>query len=689
MSKGVDGPPPLTTGRQDNGGPLKASEPGGVDHEPGTAPEMSRLHQSRIVIEHLTPQLEGGRYPIKRAVGEELEVRADVFRDGHDVLTVVLKHRPSDERLWTETPMSCVNPGLDHWAGRFRLERAATYLYTIEAWTDVFESWRRELRKKVEAGQDVTSELLEGTLLIKQAIPLASRAEAAFLRLCVEGIAAQPEQAAAIAMALDDNLAGVMRLCQPRAHATTHEPLEVVVDPVKARFAAWYELFPRSQSPDPNRSGTFRDCIEILPDIQRMGFDVVYLPPIHPIGRTHRKGRNNSLTAAAGDPGSPWAIGNEQGGHKAVEPALGTLADFEAFVQAAGRLGIDVALDFAIQCSPDHPYVKEHPEWFYHRPDGTIKYAENPPKKYQDIYPLNFDSDAWPSLWEEMKSIFLFWIARGVKTFRVDNPHTKPVRFWEWVIRAIKSEHPEVIFLSEAFTRPRMMQALAKSGFTQSYTYFTWRNGKQELTEYLTELTQTEMAEYFRGNLFANTPDILHAYLQQGGRPAFKVRLVLAATLSSVYGIYSGFELCENTPAHAGSEEYLDSEKYEIKHRDWNQPGNLREFIALVNRTRRENPALQLYQNLCFHSTDNEQIICYSKATLDYSNTVLVVVNLDPHRPQEGYVRLDLGQLGLNGDQRYEVRDQVTGAVYHWHGAHHYVRLDANYEPAHLLVIRK
>ncbi|MCS6977569.1 MAG: alpha-amylase family glycosyl hydrolase, partial [Gemmatales bacterium] len=454
-------------------------------------------------------------------------------------------------------------------------------------------------------------------------------------------------------------------------------------------FAAWYEFFPRSQTPTKERSGTFRDSMRRLPDIKRMGFDVVYLPPIHPIGKTNRKGKNNSLMAGPDDPGSPWAIGSAEGGHTAIEPSLGTMADFDAFVAAARELDIDVALDFAVQCSPDHPWVKEHPEWFAHRPDGTIKYAENPPKKYQDIYPLNFDTPAWVSLWEALRDVLLFWIGHGVKIFRVDNPHTKPIHFWEWLISTIKRQHPDVIFLSEAFTRPRVMQTLAKVGFTQSYTYFTWRNTRKELEEYLTELTQTEMAEYFRGNLFANTPDILHAYLQTGGRPAFKVRAVLAATLSSVYGIYSGFELCENVPLRPGSEEYLDSEKYEIKPRDWDAPGNIKEHIAIINRTRQANPALHLYRNLRFHDCDNPEIICYSKATPDYGNVVIVVVNLDPHHVQEGMVQLDLKHLGLAPDQPFRVHDQFTGSVWHWRGARNYVRLDPHHEPAHLLIVQK
>jgi starch synthase (maltosyl-transferring) len=663
------------------------------------SPEMERLHTARIIIEGVQPQLDGGRYPIKRLVGATLEVQADIFRDGHDLLVAVLKYRPQQQVEWSETPMRCVNPGLDLWVGSFLLNEVAAYTYTIEAWVDVFASWRVELKKKADAAQDVASELLEGARLIRSTAqrladepassPAASK-PAEFLTRAAERISKAGSQTEAVSLALDEELAAVMSRHPDRSQSSLMErELQVVVDRRRAQFAAWYEMFPRSQGSSKDRSGTFADCIRRLPEVKRLGFDVIYLPPIHPIGKTHRKGKNNSLIAGPNDPGSPWGIGSETGGHMSIEPSLGTLEDFDGFVAAARELDIEVALDFAIQCSPDHPYVKQHPEWFYHRPDGSIKYAENPPKKYQDIYPLNFDCDAWPSLWEEMRTILLFWIGHGIRTFRVDNPHTKPIRFWEWLIGQIKGEHPDVIFLSEAFTRPKVMKTLAKVGFTQSYTYFTWRNAKAELTEYLTELTQTAMADYYRGNLFANTPDILHEYLQQGGRPAFKIRALLAATLSSLYGIYNGFELCENTPLRPGSEEYLDSEKYEIKPRDWNAPGNINDFLATVNRVRRENPALQRYRNLRFHACDNEQIICYSKATADFSNAVIVVVNLDPYRWQEGYVRLDLAELGLGADQWYAVHDQLTGALWHWHGAHNYVRLDPLREPAHLLVVQR
>jgi starch synthase (maltosyl-transferring) len=657
------------TGKTPAGGPRLAD------------PFMERCHGARFVFSNVQPQLEGGRYPVKRIVGDVLEVRADVFRDGHQLVKAVLKYRRPGDSSWQETPMTCVNPGLDLWQGSFRLDTLGLWTYTLEAWTDVFGSWRRDLEKRIEAGQDVRSELLEG---IAQLLATAQRIQdrwprdAQFLESAAHSIRGAKSLEEACRLALDPELAQVMDRHPDRQRGNAWDrELQVVVDPPKAQFAAWYEFFPRSQTPTKERSGTFQDSIRRLPDIKRMGFDVVYLPPIHPIGKTHRKGKNNSLTAGPNDPGSPWAIGSAEGGHTAVEPSLGTLEDFDAFVAAARELDIDVALDFAVQCSPDHPWVREHPEWFAHRPDGTIKYAENPPKKYQDIYPLDFDSPAWVSLWEALRDVLLFWIGHGVKTFRVDNPHTKPIYFWEWLISTIKRQHPDVIFLSEAFTRPRVMQTLAKVGFTQSYTYFTWRNTRRELEEYLTELTQTEMAEYFRGNLFANTPDILHAYLQTGGRPAFKIRALLAATLSSVYGIYSGFE------------EYLDSEKYEIKPRDWDAPGNIKDYLAIINHTRKTNPALHLYRNLRFHDCDNEQILCYSKATPDFDNVVIVVVNLDPHHVQQGVVQLKLDELGLAADQQYRVRDQFTGSVWHWHGARNYVRLDPHYEPAHLLILER
>jgi starch synthase (maltosyl-transferring) len=471
-----------------------------------------------------------------------------------------------------------------------------------------------------------------------------------------------------------------------RRASTTAAPLRVTVDPAHARFSAWYEMFPRSCTTDPSRPGTLRDAEARLPDIAGLGFDVVYLPPVHPIGRTHRKGRNNALTAAPADPGSPWAIGSEAGGHTAIDPGLGTLDDFDRFVAAARHLGLEVALDIAFQASPDHPWVREHPEWFRHRPDGTIKYAENPPKQYQDIYPFDFETADWRALWDALRDVFLFWIGHGVTTFRVDNPHTKPFPFWSWVIADVRRRHPETVFLAEAFTRPKVMRYLAKAGFSQSYTYFTWRNAAHELRDYLLELTRTELQDYMRPNFFANTPDILHEYLQRGGRPAFEVRLVLAATLSASYGIYSGFELCENVPVRPGSEEYLHSEKYEIRVRDWHQPGNLNELIARVNQIRRDHPALQYNGSLAFHAADNPAFLWFSKQ--HEGDRVFVVVNTDPHWMQHGHVQVPIGELGISADASYTVEDLLDGAEYVWRGDWNYVKLDPRERVAHVFVIR-
>jgi starch synthase (maltosyl-transferring) len=495
----------------------------------------------------------------------------------------------------------------------------------------------------------------------------------AFLREISAGDTSQAERVAA---ALDDELLELMERYPDRADLTEHDRvLPVQVDRVRARYASWYELFPRSMSDDPTRHGTFDDVIGKLPYVRDMGFDVLYFPPIHPIGLAHRKGKNNTLGAGPDQPGSPYAIGGEAGGHKAVHPELGTLDDFRRLVEAAREHGLEIALDFAIQVSPDHPYVQQHPNWFYIRPDGTIKYAENPPKKYQDIYPLNFYGEGWEEQWEEWKSVILFWVEQGVKTFRVDNPHTKPVQFWEWMIREVQKEHPDTVFLSEAFTRPKMMRALAKAGFTQSYTYFTWRNFKGELQEYFSELTQGPMREYFRGNLFANTPDINPEFLQKGGRPAFMIRAVLAATLSSVYGIYSGFELCEGTPI-PGKEEYLDSEKYEIKAWDWDRPGNIRPLITRLNQVRRENPALQEYDNLRFHLCDNEHVLFYAKTTPDGSNTVFVAVNLDPFEAHEATLFFPLNEIGVGDHETWEAEELLQGGRHLWQGSHQRVRLD-------------
>ena len=638
-----------------------------------------------LVIENVAPTVDGGRYPLKREVDDVLEVSADIFKEGHDVLVAFLLYRRLDERRWHDTPMRHVDN--DRWAGVFTLSQNARYVFTLEALADPFRSWLADLGKRVDAGQDVASELTEGAELVRAAARRARGEQRAALEAYVRRLEQAPAQADAVAIARDSRLLHLMDANLDRTTATrAAREFEVVADRERARFAAWYEFFPRSSGAN-GRHGTFKDAESQLERAAAMGFDVVYLPPIHPIGRTHRKGRNNALTAAPDEPGSPWAIGGPEGGHTAVHPDLGTLDDFDRFVESAERLGLEVALDFAIQASPDHPWVREHPEWFFHRPDGTIKYAENPPKKYQDVYPVNFVGDDPGPLWQEMKRVIEFWIGHGVKTFRVDNPHTKPVRFWEWLIRAVQTTHPEVIFLAEAFTRPKMMKVLAKAGFTQSYTYFTWRNHKQELIEYFTEITTPPVADYFRGNLWPNTPDILHATLQTGGRPAFKFRVVMAATLSSVYGLYSGYELCENVPFAPGSEEYRDSEKYELKARDWNAPGNLTDYLTRLNRIRRTHPALQRYDNLRFYTADDPSILWYGKAADD--DWIFVAVNLDPHQTQTSMVDVPLASLGLAADQPYRMHELLTDVAYDWRGPRGYVELDPDREPAQIFHLRK
>lgn len=631
----------------------------------------------RIVIERVRPELDCGRYAIKREVGDVVEVSADIFKEGHDTIAAAIVFRPEDEEEWLEVPMAFVDN--DRWAGSFKVERNCRYLYSIVAWTDWFTTWSSDLRKKYDADQDVESELQEGALIVERAIRGATGEDRRLLATIAAQLKASTEpQTARVTTGLSIELRSLMALNPDRHDLTRYEKiLPVQVDRVKARFAAWYELFPRSMSDDPNRHGTFDDVIRKLPYVRDLGFDVLYFPPIHPIGSSFRKGKNNSLTAQPGEPGSPYAIGSELGGHKEIHPELGTLEDFRRLVDAAHAHGLEIALDFAIQVSPDHPYVKQHPSWFYIRPDGTIKYAENPPKKYQDIYPLNFYGEDWEGQWKEWKSVILFWVEQGVKIFRVDNPHTKPVQFWEWLIREVQKDHPEVIFLSEAFTRPKMMRALAKAGFTQSYTYFTWRNHKAELREYFEELTKSEMREYFRGNLFPNTPDINPEILQKGGRPAFMMRAVLATTLSSVYGMYCGFELCE-AAALPGKEEYLDSEKYEIKAWDWDRPGNIKPLIARLNQVRRANPALQEYDNLTFHLCDSEDVLFYEKSTPDGSNIVFVAVNLDPYQAHEATLFFPMATLGLGEYDRWEAEELLTGHRWSFTGSHQRVRLDTS-----------
>ena len=657
-----------------------------------TAPGMraSRGYEL-IVIEDVVPAIDGGRFPVKAIVGEPCVVEATVFRHGHERIRVVLRLREPGRLEMREVPMTLANPGLDLWRGDFALTAPGRHVFTVAAWTDHFGSWLDELRKWVTAaGSDVASEIAEGLAQVDRArasAPESSRRGLAALLQRMQEAGGDPDRL--LAVASDADAVALMAAAAPRADETSFEPpLEVMADRPLGRTGAWYELFVRSQGTTPGVSGTFVDAARRLPQIRDLGFDVVYLAPIHPIGFTNRKGRNNSVAADPADPGSPWAIGSPAGGHTAVEPALGTLDDFDRFVRSAGDLGMEVALDLAIQCSPDHPWVTEHPDWFYRRPDGTIRFAENPPKKYEDIYPVNFDTPDWQNLWQELRQVVRFWISHGIRIFRVDNPHTKPIGFWTWLIEEIHRESPDVIFLAEAFTRPPMMRALGKRGFTQSYTYFTWRNTKAELTAYLTELTAPSVTAAYRPNFFANTPDILPPVLQQGGRPAFMSRLVLAATLSPSYGIYSGFELCEHE-AVPGREEYLHSEKYEIKVRDWQAPGNINDLIRRVNAARRANPALQLFQNLRFLDVSDEHLLAYVKATPDRTNAVIVVVNPDPFAAHAGVVSVPEDAIGVAPGTPYAVHDVLTGATFTW-GAGNFVRLDPlGGEPAHILVVER
>jgi starch synthase (maltosyl-transferring) len=650
-----------------------------------------RAGTQRVIISGVTPEVDGGRFPIKRTLGEQVVVEADIFTDGHDLLEGSLRYRAADEPDWHEEPLTpLVN---DRWGGSFAVTRLGRYRYTVHAWVDHFTTWQQALAKKVEDGQAVTVELHEGALLLEEASERAPAAHAQQLRAWAATFrsAQQRDAAACTTLALSPELAALMQQYPDRRNATIYgTELQVIVDRAKARFSTWYEMFPRSCAPQPGQHGTFRDCEARLPYIADMGFDVLYLPPIHPIGRSFRKGKNNAVTAQPDDVGSPWAIGASEGGHKAIHPALGTLEEFRHLVRKAREFDIEVALDIALQCAPDHPYVTTHPQWFRWRPDGTVQYAENPPKKYQDIYPFEFASEAWEGLWEELQSIFRFWIAQGIRIFRVDNPHTKPFRFWEWCLATLQREYPEVLFLSEAFTRPKVMYHLAKLGFTQSYTYFAWRNTAWEVSRYFTELSQSNVREFFRPHLWPNTPDILNEFLQTGGRPAFMIRLLLAATLGANYGIYGpAFELCEATPREPGSEEYLDSEKYALRHWELDRPSSLKALIARVNRIRQENPALQSDWRLHFHRTDNDELLCYSKTTASFDNVILVVVNVSPEYTHAGWVTLDLEALGLAADQTYQVHDLLSDARYLWHGARNYVSLNPHVIPAHLFSVRR
>ncbi|MFC1956879.1 maltotransferase domain-containing protein [Chloroflexota bacterium] len=646
--------------------------------------------RTRIVIEGVTPEIDGSRFPIKRIVGDRVVVEADIFADGHDVLSPLLLYRKEETPNWTEVPMEfLVN---DRWRGSFVVTELGRYQYTLTAWVDRFKTWRQDMLKRVKAKQDLSVDFVIGAQLIEEASQHAAKRDAASMQKWAVSLRSdQVSLSAKNKLLLSERLMATMNQYADRRFAVSYpRELAVVVDREKARFSAWYEMFPRSCATDVGCHGTFSDCETWLPYISEMGFDVLYFPPIHPIGHTNRKGKNNAATAKQDDPGTPWAIGSEEGGHKAIHSQLGTLADFRKLISQAKGYGMEVALDLAFQCSPDHPYVREQPEWFRWRPDGTVQYAENPPKKYQDIYPLDFQTEHWPELWEELKGIVLFWVEQGIRIFRVDNPHTKPFAFWEWLLGKVKREYPDVLFLSEAFTRPKIMYCLAKVGFSQSYTYFTWRNTKWELNQYFTELTNTEVREFFHPSLWPNTPDILSDYLRDGGRPAFMIRLILAATLGASYGIYGPtFELCENRRKDTVSEEYLDSEKYEMKRWDIERPDSLRYFIARVNRIRRSNPALQGDLSLHFHPVDNEQIICYSKRTEDHSSVILVVVNLDYRHEQSGWVDLSLEELGLDADHPYQARDLLSDTAYQWRGSRSYVALDPQKVPAHVFALHQ
>ncbi|MCC6705399.1 MAG: alpha-1,4-glucan--maltose-1-phosphate maltosyltransferase [Thermomicrobiales bacterium] len=630
-----------------------------------------------LIIESVSPAIDCGRHAAKRETGDTLDVAADIFKDGHDRLAAVLKFRKRGETAWRETPMTHIDN--DRWGGSVRLSEPGAFEYTIEAFPHPWRTWLEGTTKKISAGLDIALELREGAAIL-ETLPRSEPLIASALAT----IAAGGNQALIMEELQSPRLAAACLTHADRsAGATLSYPLPLWVDRQAARFAAWYELFPRSAGTKPDQSGTFQDVIGQLPRISEMGFDVLYFTPIHPIGTTKRKGKNNSVIAEPGDPGVPYAIGNAEGGHDAIEPGLGTIADFDRLVAAAKAHGLEIALDLAIQASPDHPWVKEHPEWFTIRPDGSIMFAENPPKKYEDIFPVNFSGSDWKGLWEELKRIVLFWVSHGVLTFRVDNPHTKPTIFWEWLIDEVRRVNPNVIFLSEAFTRPKVMKSLAKSGFSQSYTYFTWRHGKQELIDYFTELTQTEAAEYMRGNLFPSTHDINTWFLQTGGRAGHKLRHVLAATLSSVYGIYSGYELCESTPV-PGKEEHLNSEKYEYTVRDWDKSGNIVADITRLNAIRRVHPALHEYDNLRFFWSESDQLLCYGKTTPDHSDNILIVVNLDPFNAQSGRIWFPLDDFGLEGANAIQATDLISGQSWTWHGGDQWVRLDPAVESAHI-----
>ncbi|MEX2241918.1 MAG: alpha-1,4-glucan--maltose-1-phosphate maltosyltransferase [Burkholderiales bacterium] len=642
----------------------------------------------RAVVDAVRPAVDGGRFAVKRVAGEPLEVEAHCFADGHDVLRAMLAWRGEDAPEWQEIEMQPL--GNDVWRAQFTPAGIGRYRYTVAAWVDRFATWRHDFERREDA-DDVRVAALAGAEVVEQAAARATGADARPLKDWAARLRAAKKLDEIRAAALDEAMAAIAARHPDRSHeARWGVEMPLVVERERARFSTWYELFPRSAAAEPGRHGTFKDVEKRLPYVAELGFDVLYLPPIHPVGRERRKGRNNAVAAAPDDVGSPWAIGAKEGGHKAIHPQLGTHEDFRHLVKAAARHGLEIALDIAYQCAPDHPYVKAHPEWFRKRPDGSVQYAENPPKKYEDIYPFDFECEDWRALWQELRSVLDFWIAEGVKIFRVDNPHTKAFPFWEWAIAEVRRAHPDVIFLAEAFTRPKVMHRLAKLGYTQSYTYFAWRNTKQELTDYFTELAQGPGREYLRPSVWPNTPDILTEALQVGGRAAFMQRLALAATLAASYGVYGpAYELMEHRAREPGAEEYLDSEKYQLRHWDLERADSLRAYIAAFNRIRRENPALHADASLRFLPTDNEQLIAYAKQTPDGANQIVCVVNLSPHHAHGGWVELDLGLLGIEPDRPYQMHDLLSGARYLWNGPRNFVQLDPQRQPAHVFRVRR
>ncbi len=647
----------------------------------------------RAVIERIAPSVDGGRFAVKRVLGDRVEVEADCFADGHDVLACRVRWRRPGDAGWLEAPMAAI--GNDRWRGGFVVDALGDWAYTVQAWVDPYLSWRHDFSRRVDP-QDLRVAALTGAALIGEAAGRAPAggADATLLRTWAADLGAAAHAGGDVEalrrLALDEALDAVARRHPDRRLARTHEPaLRLAVERERARTSCWYELFPRSASDDPERHGTFADCEAWLPYVARMGFDVLYLPPIHPIGRTRRKGRNNTLDARPGDPGSPWAIGAAEGGHDAIHPELGTIEDLRRLMAAAARHGIEIAMDIAFQCSPDHPWLDEHPEWFRRRADGTIQYAENPPKKYQDIYPFDFETPHWRELWAALLGVLEYWAAQGVRIFRVDNPHTKAFPFWEWAIARLRAAHPDAIFLSEAFTRPAVMHRLAKLGFSQSYTYYTWRNTKRELTEYFGELTSARHRDYFRPNVWPNTPDILPEPLQYGGRATFQARVALAATLSGNYGIYGpAFELLEHRAQRPGSEEYLDSEKYQRRVWDLAREDSLADYVAVLNRARREVAALRGDAALRFLHVDNDALIAYARLAPDGSGVVVCVVNLDPNHVQSGWLELDLEALGIEPGRPFQMHDLVSESRFLWQGPRNYVSLDPRRTPAHVMQLR-